>query len=77
VFGDAPNMLRPGAIGYVPQIEEVDFSFPVSVRDVVSMGRYPRLGPFAPFRAADRRATGYSSPPAMRYRVPAMNSGGR
>jgi manganese transport system ATP-binding protein len=56
VFGDAPKMLRPGAIGYVPQIEEVDFSFPVSVRDVVSMGRYPRLGPFAPFRAADRRA---------------------
>jgi manganese transport system ATP-binding protein len=56
VFGDAPRQLRPGAIGYVPQIEEVDFSFPVSVRDVVSMGRYPRLGPFAPFRAADRRA---------------------
>jgi manganese transport system ATP-binding protein len=56
VFGDAPNMLRPGAIGYVPQIEEVDFTFPVSVRDVVSMGRYPRLGPFAPFRAADRSA---------------------
>ncbi len=56
VFGDAPKMLRPGAIGYVPQIEEVDFSFPVSVRDVVSMGRYPRLGPFASFRAADKRA---------------------
>jgi manganese transport system ATP-binding protein len=56
VFGDAPNKLRPGAIGYVPQIEEVDFSFPVSVRDVVSMGRYPRLGPFAPFRADDKRA---------------------
>jgi manganese transport system ATP-binding protein len=56
VFGDAPSALRPGAIGYVPQIEEVDFSFPVCVRDVVSMGRYPRLGPFTPFRAADRKA---------------------
>jgi manganese transport system ATP-binding protein len=56
VFGDAPNKLRPGAVGYVPQIEAVDFSFPVSVRDVVSMGRYPRLGPFAPFRAVDRKA---------------------
>ena len=56
VFGDAPNKLRAGAIGYVPQIEEVDFSFPVSVRDVVSMGRYPRLGPFASFSAADKRA---------------------
>jgi manganese transport system ATP-binding protein len=56
VFGDEPRQLPPGAIGYVPQIEEVDFSFPVSVRDVVSMGRYPRLGPFASFSAADRRA---------------------
>lgn len=56
VFGTAPALLPPGAIGYVPQIEEVDFTFPVNVRDVVSMGRYPRLGPFAPFRAADHRA---------------------
>jgi len=56
VFGQGPTTLRPGAIGYVPQIEEVDFTFPVNVRDVVSMGRYPRLGPFAAFSAADRRA---------------------
>jgi manganese transport system ATP-binding protein len=56
VFGVPPRSLRPGSIGYVPQIEEVDFSFPVNVRDVVDMGRYPRLGPFAPFRPADRRA---------------------
>jgi manganese transport system ATP-binding protein len=56
VFGTEPAALKPGSIGYVPQIEEVDFTFPVSVRDVVAMGRYPRLGPFAPFRAADRQA---------------------
>jgi manganese transport system ATP-binding protein len=56
VFGDDPRRLRPGAIGYVPQIEEVDFSFPVNVRDVVAMGRYPRLRPFAPLSAADRHA---------------------
>jgi manganese transport system ATP-binding protein len=56
VFGEPPNKLRPGSIGYVPQIEAVDFSFPVCVRDVVSMGRYPRLGPLARFRAEDRRA---------------------
>jgi manganese transport system ATP-binding protein len=56
VYGSTPRQLRPGAIGYVPQIEEVDFSFPVSVRDVVSMGRYPRLGPLARFRPADRKA---------------------
>jgi manganese transport system ATP-binding protein len=56
VFGEPPKHLRPGAIGYVPQIEEVDFSFPVNVRDVVAMGRYPRLGPFASFTSVDRRA---------------------
>ncbi len=36
---------KPGhIIGYVPQTETVDWSFPVRVRDVVLMGRYPRLG---------------------------------
>ena len=51
-----PNRLRPGTIGYVPQIEDVDFSFPVNVRDLVSMGRYPRLAPLAPVGAADKKA---------------------
>jgi len=31
-------------VGYVPQREEVDWDFPVSVMDVVLMGRYGRLG---------------------------------
>jgi manganese/zinc/iron transport system ATP- binding protein len=31
-------------IGYVPQRESVDWDFPVSVMDVVLMGRYGRLG---------------------------------
>jgi manganese/zinc/iron transport system ATP- binding protein len=31
-------------IGYVPQRESVDWDFPVSVRDVVLMGTYGRLG---------------------------------
>jgi manganese transport system ATP-binding protein len=56
VEGQPPRDLRAGAIGYVPQIEDVDWSFPVSVRDVVAMGRYPRLRPFARFGAADRKA---------------------
>ncbi len=56
VFGKQPRYLRPGTIGYVPQIEEVDWSFPASVRDVVAMGRYPRLGAFARFGAKDRAA---------------------
>jgi manganese transport system ATP-binding protein len=56
VQGVPPRQLRPGTIGYVPQIEDVDWTFPVNVRDVVNMGRYPRSGPFRPFSALDRRA---------------------
>ena len=32
-------------IAYVPQAELVDWGFPVTVGDVVMMGRFPRLGP--------------------------------
>ncbi|WDH78670.1 metal ABC transporter ATP-binding protein [Microbacterium esteraromaticum] len=35
---------RRRLIGYIPQSEEVDWAFPVSVRDVVMMGRYGGLG---------------------------------
>ena len=56
VQGRAPRDVPPGTIGYVPQIEDVDWQFPVSVRDVVTMGRYPRVGPFRRFSAHDRRA---------------------
>ncbi|MGA9397348.1 MAG: metal ABC transporter ATP-binding protein [Anaerolineaceae bacterium] len=34
-------------IAYIPQREEVDWKFPVTVRDVVTMGRYAQLGWFA------------------------------
>ncbi|MEI3867899.1 ABC transporter ATP-binding protein [Microbacterium sp. CCNWLW134] len=47
---------RRGIVGYVPQSEAVDWTFPVSVRDVVMMGRYGRLGPMRRPGAADRRA---------------------
>jgi len=56
VFGVEPGSLPPGSIGYVPQVEDVDFTFPVNVRDVVAMGRYPYLGPFRRFSAHDRSA---------------------
>ncbi len=56
VFGKRPRDLPPGTIGYVPQIEDVDWQCPANVRDVVAMGRYPRLGPFARFGVNDRRA---------------------
>lgn len=43
VFGEPvkKNLTR---VGYVPQRESVDWDFPVSVLDVVLMGRYGRLG---------------------------------
>ena len=31
-------------MAYVPQAEEVDWSFPVLVEDVVMMGRYGHMG---------------------------------
>jgi manganese/zinc/iron transport system ATP- binding protein len=46
-------------IAYVPQRESVDWDFPITVRDLVLMGRYGRLGLFrwprkADWTAADR-----------------------
>ena len=47
---------RRGAIGYVPQGEAIDVAFPVSVGDVVMMGRYGHQGLTRRPRPADRRA---------------------
>jgi manganese/zinc/iron transport system ATP- binding protein len=41
IFGKEKNYRR---VGYVPQRESVDWDFPVSVMDVVLMGRYGHLG---------------------------------
>jgi len=41
-------------VAYVPQREEVDWRFPVTVTDVVMMGRYNRQGWFGRPSAADR-----------------------
>lgn len=41
INGRTPTQARKeGLLGYVPQSEDVDWTFPVSVRDVVMMGRY-------------------------------------
>jgi ABC-type Mn2+/Zn2+ transport system ATPase subunit len=56
VLGKAPRSLAAGSIAYVPQIEDVDWTFPATVWDVVAMGRFPRLGLFRRFGAADRAA---------------------
>ncbi len=36
--------LRRNLVSYVPQAEEVDWTFPVLVEDVVMMGRYGHMG---------------------------------
>lgn len=48
--------LKSGAVAYVPQAEEVDWSFPVLVEDVVMMGRYGRMGFLRIPSARDRDA---------------------
>lgn len=48
--------LRRRLIAYVPQSEEVDWNFPVLVRDVVMMGRFGHMGFLRRPRAADHEA---------------------
>ncbi len=43
LVGGRPARPSPD-IAYIPQIHTVDWAFPVTVWDVVMMGRYPRLG---------------------------------
>jgi len=52
----APAGREARQIAYVPQAELVDWSFPVSVWDVVMMGRFPRLGVGRRPATADRQA---------------------
>ena len=55
VFGSSgrPDRRR---LGYTPQSEQVDWAFPVTLLDVVLMGRYGRLGPLRrPTKAEKRR----------------------
>lgn len=47
-------------VSYVPQRESVDWDFPASVRDVVVMGRYGRLGLFKRPRKADYEAADFA-----------------
>jgi manganese/iron transport system ATP-binding protein len=60
VLGSEPKSLDRRRVGYVPQIESVNWSFPVTVFDVVLMGLYGKLGllhrPSREDRAAAMRA---------------------
>jgi manganese/iron transport system ATP-binding protein len=55
IHGRAPND-QQDPVAYVPQREEVDWRFPVTVHDVVMMSRYGRLGLLRRPAPADRRA---------------------
>jgi zinc/manganese transport system ATP-binding protein/zinc transport system ATP-binding protein len=45
-------------VGYVPQLETVDWNFPVTVEQVVLMGRVQRSGPWPWPSAEDKRRVG-------------------
>jgi manganese/iron transport system ATP-binding protein len=51
-----PDALKKGLVAYVPQAEEVDWSFPVLVQDVVMMGRYGHMGLLRRPKPADHAA---------------------
>ena len=55
VLGEPPGQ-QARRIAYVPQAELVDWAFPVTVGDVVMMGRYPALGPLRRPGPDDRAA---------------------
>ena len=58
--GDPAVARKSGVVSYVPQSEEIDWSFPVSVRDVVAMGRYRTLGPTRRLHSKDKQALAHA-----------------
>lgn len=54
VFGQSYRQNRH-RVGYVPQRESVDWDFPISALDVVTMGLYREIGWFRPVRRAHRQ----------------------
>jgi manganese/zinc/iron transport system ATP- binding protein len=58
-FGKSFRKVRK-KIAYVPQKETVDWDFPITVREVVLMGRYPELGLFKWIRKADKEAANHA-----------------
>ncbi len=73
--------LAKNMVAYVPQSEDVDWSFPVLVEDVVMMGRYGHMGFLRRPSAADHRAVteamGRVSMEAYRHRQIGELSGGQ
>jgi manganese/zinc/iron transport system ATP- binding protein len=55
IYGQ-PYRQQRHLVAYVPQRESVDWDFPVSALDVVTMGRYGRIGWLRPVTRRHRRA---------------------
>jgi zinc/manganese transport system ATP-binding protein len=55
IMGNPVQKIIPGTIGYVPQLETVDWNFPVTVEEVVIMGLYNRMG-FLPWPSKEEKA---------------------
>jgi manganese/zinc/iron transport system ATP- binding protein len=53
IFGQGLSAARQ-RVGYLPQRASVDWDFPVTALQVVSMGRYPRAGWLRPLPRAER-----------------------
>jgi manganese/iron transport system ATP-binding protein len=77
----ARQALKDNLVAYVPQAEEVDWTFPVLVEDVVMMGRYGRMGwlrrPSAHDRALVEAALARVGMAAFRERQIGELSGGQ
>lgn len=56
VFGGGPARPRHEQVAYVPQRDAVDWDFPITVREVAEMGRYPLAGWFRRLRPVDHAA---------------------
>lgn len=53
--GEDHIQCRGGEFAYLPQHDEVNWDFPITVRGVVEMGRYPQLGLWKKFSDEDHR----------------------
>ena len=55
IYGQ-PYRKQRRLVGYVPQRESVDWDFPVTALDVVTMGRYGKIGWFKPVTRKHKKA---------------------
>ncbi|MCC8995555.1 MAG: metal ABC transporter ATP-binding protein [Nitrosomonas sp.] len=54
LHGQAVGKIKPGIIGYVPQLGSIDWNFPVTVEEVIAMGLYTN-GRILPWLAKKER----------------------